>query len=197
LNGSPYLSSEDSELLRAAMAGRSGGSVLEIGAGNGGNLVSMTGRFGLIVGTDLVRPGMDDWAGAPASFVLADRASCFRDETFDLVVFNPPYVRGEGYQDVAVDAGSRGEAPLGFLAEALRVVKASGTVLMLLSSESPVEEAATAACEAKGFGLVPVASKRLFYEELTVYSASRVDFSGDYSDTSAVSLLHQVPASPA
>jgi release factor glutamine methyltransferase len=102
-----YIASTDSALLRRVLREHSGGSALEIGAGNGGNLVELAGRFETVVGTDLTGPGMRDWSGEGAGYVLADCASCFRDSTFDLVAFNPPYVRGE-IVDRSVDGGSTG-----------------------------------------------------------------------------------------
>jgi release factor glutamine methyltransferase len=168
----PYLASDDSALLRSTLEGYSGSRCLEIGAGNGGNLIDLSRSFDLTVGSDLTRPGMGDWSLAGADYVLTDRAGCFRDGTFDLVVFNPPYLPSNGVDDPATDGGERGDVPLGFLREALRVVKSSGKTLMLLSEENPVDEF-KAECNRRGFGLRRVATRRLFYEALTVYEASR------------------------
>ena len=166
----PYLSSGDSALLRKALGGRSGESCLEIGAGNGGNLVFLAGKFGLAVGTDLVRPRMADWKGAGADFVLADRASCMRDGSFDLVAFNPPYLAGDS-DDGAVDGGKSLDAPKGFLSEAIRVVKKEGEVVFLLNDEAEVEEFREIAAKG-GFALKLLASERMFFEELSVFSAT-------------------------
>jgi len=172
MNATPYLSSEDSTLLRKAIRGLSGRACLEIGAGNGGNLVAVSRDFQLAVGTDLVGPGMDDWSQAGANFLLSDLASCFRDETFDMVMFNPPYLSSEEIEDPAVDAGREGEVTLAFLREALRVVRGSGVVLMILSQGNPLESVRTE-CERRGFKLTRIESVRLFFEELTVYRACR------------------------
>ncbi len=166
----PYLAAEDSALLREAAAGYSGGRCLEIGAGNAGLLVSLSQRFSLAVGTDLVRPWMDDWKGGRAGYVLADRAACFGDRSFDLVAFNPPYLATDGVEDPATDGGTGAQAAMGFLREALRVVKREGAVLMLLNQEAPVK-GFVEVCRDAGFALRPLLSKRLFYEELTVYEA--------------------------
>ena len=169
-----YLASDDSALLREKLRDRSGFSCLEIGAGNGGNLIELAARFELAVGTDLVRPEKLEWRSRPGDFVLADGASCFSDESFDLVAFNPPYLPSETIQDVAVDGGRGGiEVPLFFLKEALRVVKKGGRILMLLSSQNSVEEIRQE-CSKSSFKLSLVAEKRLFYEKLSVYEASPV-----------------------
>ena len=169
MSGEPYLASEDSALLRRALKGRSGERCLEIGAGNGGNVVALSGKFRLVVGTDLVRPSMGDWREAGANLILADGASCIRSRVFDLVAFNPPYLRGE-VEDRAVDGGSQLDVPKRFLREALRVAKKDGEVVFILSDGADWREFREI-CEEAGFALRPLASERVFFEELTVFSA--------------------------
>lgn len=150
--------------------GYSGSKCLEVGAGNGGNLVELLRKFEFVAGTDIVAPGMRDWSQEGAHYILADRGSCFRDGTFDLVIFNPPYLTTDGVIDVAVDGGKNGEIPLSFLREALRVVKDTGKVLMLVNDESPLSEFERE-CTRRGFLLTKVAGRHLFYEDLSVYEA--------------------------
>lgn len=167
----PYISSDDSALLRRVLGGYSGGECLEIGTGNAGALLELGRRFSLVVGTDIVPPTLRDWRSAAANMVLSDRASCFRDATFDLVAFNPPYLRHR-VEDGAVDGGERLEIPMAFLAEALRVVKPSGAVVWLMNGEADVG-AFKRACGESGFRMDRLESARLFFEELTVYAASK------------------------
>lgn len=173
MSGTPYLASEDSALLRKTLRDYSGRSCLEIGAGNGGNLVDLSDRFARVVGTDLVRPAMSDWK-AGADFVLADGASCFTGSSFDLVAFNPPYTPGDGTGDVAVDGGRSQEVARRFLADALRMVKKSGKVVFLLSDDAEFG-VFEKMCAELGFTLRRVAARRGFFEELTVYEASPGD----------------------
>jgi release factor glutamine methyltransferase len=170
MSGDPYLSAADSALLRRALNKRSGGRCLEIGAGNGGNLVQLTKSFRLVVGTDLARPSMADWKDAGANYVLADGASCVRRGVFDLVAFNPPYVPGE-VTDRTVDGGRTLEVPKKFLRDAMDAVKKNGEVVFVLNDEAKLEEFQGIAAEG-GFTLRPLASERLFFEELTVYLGS-------------------------
>jgi len=165
-----YLASEDSLLLRRVLQRFSGQSCLEIGSGNGGNLSVLVKSFGFVVGTDIVPPEMPLGGG---EFVLADRASCFRDYTFDLVAFNPPYLPSEEVEDPAVDGGRDGvDAALAFLEEAVRVMKSTGTILILLSSYNP-RERIELICRKHGLTMTLEESERLFYENLAVYAIRR------------------------
>ncbi len=174
MSGTTYISSDDSALLRKALRGRSGERALEIGAGNGGGLCELSRGFGLVVGTDLIRPSMSDWKGAGACYVLAEGASCLRDSAFDLVAFNPPYLASGGTEDAAVAGGEGLEVPKEFLREALRTVRNTGTVVFLLNDEADEEEF-SGICAEKGFRLRRIGSERAFFEELRVYSASASD----------------------
>jgi release factor glutamine methyltransferase len=174
MNASPYLASEDSGLLRKTLSEYSGGSCLEIGAGNAGALVELATRFDTVVGTDLVRPSMLDWKDAGVDFILTHGASCLRSSTFDLVAFNPPYIAATVRDDSAVEGGEGLEVPLLFLREALRVVKSQGKVLMLLNDEADLDEFREV-CTGSGFSIERVLSQRVFFEELAVYVASSVN----------------------
>ena len=176
MSGPPYISSDDSALLRRALRGRSGGAFLEIGTGNGGTLVALSGRFGTVVGTDLTRPDMQDWR-SNAGVLLASGASCFRNEVFDLVAFNPPYL-AEEVGDRAVDGGRGLGVPKSFLAEALRVVKKSGSVVFLLNQDARLSEFEDV-CRRGGFGVRLLEAERTFYETLSVYEARAGAAGGD------------------
>ena len=169
MSGPAYIASEDSALLRGALSRFSGGAALEIGAGNGGNLLELSKGFGTVVGTDLVRPSMEDWKGR-ADYVLADGASCFKDGCFDLVAFNPPYLAEEVAVDGATQGGEGLDVPKKFLAQGLRVAKKTGRIVFLLNDEAKVKEF-EGALGTSGFALSKIAGKRLFYEELSVFEA--------------------------
>jgi len=171
MSETPYIASDDSALLRRALSEYSGGSCLEIGAGNAGALVELAARFDTAVGTDLVRPAMLDWKDVGAEFILANGASCLRSSTFDLVAFNPPYIPAAVEADPSVEGGEGLEVPLMFLKEALRVVKSDGRVVMLLNDGADLARFREV-CAGSGFRIERVASQRVFFEELAVYAAS-------------------------
>jgi release factor glutamine methyltransferase len=170
MSSQPYLASDDSAFLREALKPYHGETCLEIGAGNAGNLVDVAGRFRTVVGTDLVRPSMADWKRHNVNFVMADGSSCLRESTFDLVAFNPPYLAEKVTGDRAVEGGEELEVPRSFLKDAFRVVKQGGKVVMLLNQDADVERL-EALCTRNGFGLRRLATRHLFFEELSVYEA--------------------------
>jgi release factor glutamine methyltransferase len=171
MSGETYISSEDSALLRSALQGLSGGSCLEIGAGNCGNLLELRRGFELVVGTDLQRPATSDWRGKGIEFVLTDAAACLRPDAFDLVAFNPPYLELEVSKDRAVEGGKGLEVPKAFLREALRTVKRTGKIVFLLNDQAEVGEFKDM-CSEKSFVVKRLAARRVFFEELATYAAT-------------------------
>jgi len=167
----PYLASEDSALLRGVLGTCSGGSALEIGAGNCGNLVVLATGFETVVGTDIIMPEMTDWRISGSNLVMADGASCLRSGSFDLVAFNPPYLPAEVADDPTTEGGAALEVPMRFLRDALRAVKLTGRIVILLNDQAPMGEFETE-CSRHGFTLAKVATRHLFFEELSVYEAT-------------------------
>lgn len=162
-----YLASDDSNLIRRVLKRYSGECCLEIGAGNGGNLLELEKTFELAVGTELLRPER------ASNLVLADRATCFRNSVFDLVALNPPYLPSNRIEDITIDGGRDGiEVPLSFLEEAIRVVKPTGKVVMLLSNYNPLEKFKEI-CAENGLKMTLIESEDLFYERLSLYSVER------------------------
>ncbi len=173
MSSGTYLSSDDSALLSSALRRYSGEACLEIGSGNGGGLIELSKSFRLTVGTDLQRPSDLPGIRGDTNFILADSASCFREGSFDLVAFNPPYLPSEEIVDRTVDGGEGGEAvTLRFLADAMRVSKQGGKLVALLSSENPLEPIERM-CRERGFSMRLLLTKRLFYEALSVYEIAR------------------------
>ena len=174
-SGQPrYLPAEDTYLLKKSVARYGGGSCLEIGFGTGAVLASVAGSFSLAVGTDIM--GLEDAKQAlegPVQIVLTDRAKCFRDGSFDLVYFNPPYLPSQTIEDRAVDGGPSGvEVPIAFLEEGLRVLRRGGRILALLSEEGDVS-AFLARCSELGLSASQVGERKIFYETLRVFEMSR------------------------
>jgi release factor glutamine methyltransferase len=150
--------------------------LLEIGVGGGGNLSKpdISQKFNQIVGTDIIdlRPIRKNISRF-LDIIVTDRAECFRKGTFDVIVFNPPYLPSEGILDRTVDGGKGGiQVPLQFLESALSVLKSEGRVVMLLSSDDSIDEVRNY-CENRGFVFKKVAESALFFERLYLFLIQR------------------------
>jgi release factor glutamine methyltransferase len=170
LSDERYLYSDDSRLMGFALSQLVGGeSFLEIGVGNGGNQILVKDKFDLVVGTDIVNLKDVKRENPFAELIMADRASCFQESVFDVVAFNPPYVPSETIVDKKVDGGPNGvEVPLDFLKSALEVVKKSGKILILLSSEDRIP-LFQEFCQEHLLVSKKIAERKLFFETLTVF----------------------------
>ena len=169
-----YLPAEDTYLLRDALRSCAGEACLEIGFGTATVISSVSERFRLAVGTDII--GVTEAKLALSSkvdLVLSDRAKCFRDASFDLVFFNPPYLPAMKVEDRAVDGGPTGvEVPISFLEDALRVLRGDGAITVLLSDKGDLKAFAEH-CEGMGLVVEQVSQKRIFYETLFVFRLKR------------------------
>jgi release factor glutamine methyltransferase len=173
-NTNVYLPSEDTSTLARTLRSYSGRRCLEIGFGSGAVLQSLVPRFEMVVGTDILSLEQAVAAKGDAEVVLADRATCFRGGSFDLVAFNPPYLPSETIVDRTVDGGKGGlEVPFAFLEEALRVLKQDGAVVLLLSDEADLDEFRRR-CEGKGLRVEEKGRTGLFFENLFVFEVRRV-----------------------
>jgi len=157
------------------------GSFLEIGTGMGSNLKLVDAKkiFELIVGTDLQELfHVKKEQSRAIELIQTDRASCFRPNIFDLVVFNPPYVPTNEISDITTDGGPGGvQIPLAFLSSALSVLRARGEIVMLLSSEDSIGEIEDF-CRARNLEMRQIEGKLLFFESLFLYSITRSKESG-------------------
>ncbi len=168
-----YQPSEDTSTLARALRDYTGESCLEMGFGSGAILDTLVPRFRTVVGTDILSVAQAAAAKGGAEVVLADRATCFRDKSFDLVTFNPPYLPSERIEDTTVDGGKGGiQIPLSFLDEALRVVKQQGKVVLLLSDEGDVD-GFREFCAGKGLAVRQIARTGVFFENLLVFEIRR------------------------
>jgi release factor glutamine methyltransferase len=169
----PYRYSEDSRLLGEYLSTMEGsGSFLEIGVGGGRNLtrLELLHKFDRIVGTDLMNLAqVRKELPRSLELIVADKASCFRSGSFDIIAFNPPYLPSESIEDRAIDGGRGGvEVPLQFLDSALSVLRSGGRIIMLLSSDDSLEDLKKF-CEEHDLLLAKVAETALFFEWLFVF----------------------------
>jgi HemK-related putative methylase len=93
---------------------------------------------------------------------------------FDFIFFNPPYLPESKYDNKKdTTAGKKGnEIILRFLKEAKEHIKKKGIILLLISSLSKPKKIKREA-EHLGYSIKKIASKRMFFEILEVYSLTR------------------------
>ncbi len=172
-NNESYLSSDDSKFFRDEIRKYRGTNFLEIGTGRGSNLLEVSRNFQQVVGTDihLNRLAYEDQQNI--EFVRTDSASCFREMSFEVVAFNPPYLPSEKIVDPTVNGGKGGvEVAKHFLEDAVTVLKEHGKILILLSSASSIE-AFREYCLEEHLIFRRIANRRLFYETLTIYEVKK------------------------
>jgi release factor glutamine methyltransferase len=168
-----YPPREDTYLLIECIEPGTGQRVLEIGCGSG--LVSLhCAKVGaMVVAVDINEKAIDcTRANLHRNHLQAQlyRSDLFSnvEGRFDLIIFNPPYLVGEGVRDLERSwaGGKDGVEILGhFLREAPEHLIPGGHIIVLLSSmmrEVPLTRALSA------FARRRLGSKRLFFEELWV-----------------------------
>jgi release factor glutamine methyltransferase len=171
-----YAYSEDSRLMGDALnALAPGASFLEIGVGNGKNLEIAVSKFNRVVATDIIPLNEIKKNNPSVELVVADRATCFRPSSFDVIAFNPPYLPSTEIIDATIDGGPNGvEVPLEFLESAFGAIKKNGRILVLLSSASKLP-LFQEFCEKHSLLMRKVKERKLFFELLQVFEISKDD----------------------
>jgi len=175
----PYSPGEDTFLL-ADMVNRYPAKIsLEIGVGRGLITTILAKMSEYVVGVDISLNATKETGRVLATLelqnvdlLIADGATPFTPETFDLVVFNPPYLPSEEIVDRSVDGGTGGiSVPIQWFTASLVVVKKAGKVLMVLSTSSKLEDAISLFLKTCNVRIV--ARRRLFFEELVALEITK------------------------
>ena len=174
-----YEPSEDSFLLAENVKVKENASVLDLGTGSGiqGINAAMQGA-GKVVSTDINETALLN-AKKNAEELGFDKVFEFRkgnlfdclkkEERFDVIVFNPPYVISEEKKYADLDGGIKGREILDeFLKGFAAHLEKEGKCFFLQSSLNGEEES-TELLEDQGFETKVVARKKLFFEELLVF----------------------------
>ena len=91
----------------------------------------------------------------------------FASQTFDLIVFNPPYLPSDVYTDTTTDGGNTGlEITDNWIKLSLSLIKKSGKILFLQSNLTPIHEYIASLSKSASVNIV--AKKKLFFEELYI-----------------------------
>ena len=176
-----YQPAEDSYLLATTIADDLGGAsdgpfrVLEVGTGSGFVAEYLEERTGAsVVGADLNPHACQQARERGVAVVRADLVTPFRDGVFDAVAFNPPYLprdpdaEREDWMEVALTGGETGREVIEtFLDDVGRVLTPAGSVYLLVSTVSGVDEVVEYAAD-RGFSAAALRDESFPFETLTV-----------------------------
>ncbi len=138
---------EDTLLLldAARMEVQSSDRILEVGTGSGHIAVELGAISREVVATDINPHAVSMAKGKGVEVIRTDLVSGLCG-TFDLIVFNPPYLptreeeRVEDWLERALDGGVSGREVIErFLQETPRILASGGRILLLLSTLTGVE----------------------------------------------------------
>jgi release factor glutamine methyltransferase len=177
-----YQPAEDSALLARTAIERvtSGNRVLDVGTGSGYVAATLAESGAEVVGVDRSPLACREAAENGISVVRSDLAAPFRDDSFDLVVFNPPYlptpeaVEWDDWMEHALSGGEDGRRLVDpFLATVSRVLAPNGEALLLVSSLTD-PEAVRAYAREQGLESAVLATEKHPYEKLVVLRFSEM-----------------------
>jgi len=138
-----YQPAEDSALLARTAVERvtPGDRALDVGTGSGYVAAKLAEASADALGVDLSPLACREAAGNGVPVVRGDLVAPFRDDSFDLVVFNPPYLptpedaEWDDWMEHALSGGEDGRRLVDpFLDSVGRVLAPGGEVLLLVSS---------------------------------------------------------------
>jgi release factor glutamine methyltransferase len=168
-----YAPAEDTYLLLSAIYVERGEKVLEMGCGSGIISMHMAKAGAVVTAADIDERAANATEnsamlnGLDVRVVQSDLFSDIRGR-FDLIVFNPPYLRGDaqGQEDLCWAGGEDGvRLTERFLHEAEKHLEEDGRVLLLVSDDMDPSALEVALSD---WRTRTVASRTLFFEELEV-----------------------------
>lgn len=159
------------------------GCGLEIGIGTGIIALSICHFFEEFTGTDinpkavvLAKKNAQRNSIQNAKFIESDLFSTVSG-TFDVIIFNPPYVPADepvkGIEDLSYHGGEDGRHLIDkFLSQFEKYLNPDGKVYLLQSSLSGIDETSTLLTE-MGYTCEIIARKKLFFEELVIFKIQK------------------------
>jgi len=176
-----YQPAEDSQLLADAVveAVEQGDRLLDVGTGSGYVAHRAEEAGARVVGSDLNPDACEQTAERGVPVVRADLTTAFRDESFDVVTFNPPYLPepedgGWGdWMETAITGGEDGRAVVDpFLDDVGRLLVPGGRVYLLVSTLTGLDEVRAYAAD-RGLDTTQVANESFSFEQLFVLELTR------------------------
>lgn len=177
-----YSPEEDTFLLLKVIKQYVADKILEIGTGSGLLASELEKKNRFVIGVDLDFSALNELRTSATkkqrssriNLMCCDSASPFRDDVFNIVVFNPPYLPSEEPSDATIDGGPSGvEVSKKWFKDASRILRKDGRIVFLSSSISDVKGLFDYSREL-GFEVKVLESKQLFFEELIVVEAKPI-----------------------
>lgn len=175
--GDVYEPAEDSRLLGDVVRDRigPGDRVIDVGTGSGYVAAIATDAGAKLVASDVNPHACRRTRERGIETVRADLVAPFKDDAFDAVLFNPPYLPTPPHHEwddpleAALSGGKTGRAVIEpFLETVGRVLRPDGTVLLVVSSLTGIDEV-TATAAAQGLTVRETAADASFpFETLVV-----------------------------
>jgi release factor glutamine methyltransferase len=177
-----YPPSEDTFLLEEAIPKFERNLAIDVGTGSGYLAFSLSEFIKYVIATDIEKNSVKYALNISkkkkihnVDFVVTNLFDCFRNDIFDLVVFNPPYLPYNGITteiDIQTVFNVKNKnVIIEFLRKLKNVLKRNGECYIVLSSLSPVNEIINF-IESQGLKHEKVSSKRFFFEEIFVLKLS-------------------------
>jgi release factor glutamine methyltransferase len=181
-----YQPAEDSALLADAAVEFARGRTLDVGTGSGwvAHQVSENGDAGRVVASDLNPHACESARERGVEAVRADLLDPFAHDSFETVLFNPPYLptdpenEWDDWMEQALSGGESGRALIEpFLADLNRVLVTGGQALLLVSSLTGYEEVLGLIREA-GFTHEEVRQESYPFETLSILRLTGMRYCG-------------------
>ncbi|MFB6221653.1 MAG: HemK2/MTQ2 family protein methyltransferase [Halolamina sp.] len=181
-----YQPAEDSALLADAAVEFARGRTLDVGTGSGwvAHQVAEAGDATRVVASDLNPHACRSARERGVEAVRADLLDPFADDSFETVLFNPPYLptdpesEWDDWMEQALSGGETGRELIGpFLADLDRVLTTGGQALLLVSSLTGYEEVLDLIREA-GFTHEEVRQESYPFETLSILRLTGMRYCG-------------------
>jgi release factor glutamine methyltransferase len=170
-----YLPAEDSSLLANVVSHniKESDSFLDVGTGSGYISLEIKGKCSRVISSDINVEACKQAILNLDGVVMCDLSNAFKENSFDIVAFNPPYLPKDGNEfeewfDLATVGGETGREVIErFLDDVKRILTLDGSVFLLVSTETGIQEIKEYA-ETKGFFVDVVAEDTYPSERLVV-----------------------------
>lgn len=171
-----YHPAEDSALLvKCALENiHNEDRILDVGTGSGYVASKIKEKCFKIVGSDINSQACDHAKKNGIDVIQSNLMDAFRENSFDMVVFNPPYLPDDGHKfeewfEMATVGGETGREIIeSFFDDLKRVLTHDGCALLLASTESGISKIEAYANE-KRFSINIVAEDTYYAEKLVVF----------------------------